>query len=75
MTNHRCISFPEVRLGSAIPTDIIRTCLAESSTTLPLNEIQQCVFFEPEIFAYLKVRQLFRPMSSGSLVNPGDGNL
>ena len=52
---------PEVRLGSAIPTDIIRTRPAESSTTLPLNEIQQCVFFEPEVFAYPKVRQLFWP--------------
>src|SRR6266436_474350 len=66
---------PEVRLGSAIPTDIIRTRLAESSTTLPLNEFHQCAFFESEVFADLEVGQLLWPMPSGSLVHPGNGNL
>src|SRR5258708_12433648 len=66
---------PEVRLGSAIPTDIIRTRPAESSTTLPLDEIRQCTLFESEVFADLKVGKLFWSMPSSSLVYPGNTNL
>jgi hypothetical protein len=63
---------PEVRLGSAIPSDIIRTRPPESSTTLPLDEILQSAHLEPEVFSDLEVGQLLWPTPSASLVDPGD---
>src|SRR5712664_2859349 len=66
---------PEVRLGSAIPADILPARLTESSTMLPLNKFKQRPFLESNVFADLEVGQSLWPMPPSPFIDPGNGNV